>query len=78
MTLQIKKLATSPSRSGRHLQRYNQGFRLVVGYEFLMRNFLTLTPDFNVDFVHLLTLAKLVQMYTLQNKTEQQNRREFN
>ncbi|KAG6410435.1 hypothetical protein SASPL_128495 [Salvia splendens] len=31
MTLQIKKLATSPSRSGRHLQRYNQGFRLVVG-----------------------------------------------
>ncbi|KAL0441822.1 UNVERIFIED_CONTAM: Nudix hydrolase 17, mitochondrial [Sesamum radiatum] len=31
MTMQIKKLATSPSRSGRHLQRYNQGFRQVVG-----------------------------------------------
>ncbi|XP_051147646.1 nudix hydrolase 18, mitochondrial-like [Andrographis paniculata] len=31
MTLHIKKLATSPSRSGRHLQRYNQGFRQVVG-----------------------------------------------
>ncbi|KAL0354995.1 UNVERIFIED_CONTAM: Nudix hydrolase 17, mitochondrial [Sesamum radiatum] len=31
MTMQIKKLATSPSRSGRHMQRYNQGFRQVVG-----------------------------------------------
>jgi diphosphoinositol-polyphosphate diphosphatase len=31
MTAQIKELATSPSRSGRHLQRYNQGFRQVVG-----------------------------------------------
>ncbi|EYU21840.1 hypothetical protein ABFS83_09G071100 [Erythranthe nasuta] len=31
MTMQIKKLASSPSRAGRHLQRYNQGFRLVVG-----------------------------------------------
>ncbi|KAL0415553.1 UNVERIFIED_CONTAM: Nudix hydrolase 17, mitochondrial [Sesamum latifolium] len=29
--MQIKKLATSPSRSGRHMQRYNQGFRQVVG-----------------------------------------------
>ncbi|KAK4436776.1 Nudix hydrolase 17, mitochondrial [Sesamum alatum] len=29
--MQIKKLASSPSRSGRHLQRYNQGFRQVVG-----------------------------------------------
>ncbi|KAL6559582.1 hypothetical protein OROGR_004699 [Orobanche gracilis] len=27
----IKQLASSPSRSGRHLQRYNQGFRQVVG-----------------------------------------------
>ncbi|KAL8464412.1 hypothetical protein ACS0TY_034077 [Phlomoides rotata] len=31
MTMQIKKLALSPSRSGRHMQRYNQGLRLVVG-----------------------------------------------
>ncbi|GER30228.1 nudix hydrolase homolog 18 [Striga asiatica] len=31
MTMQIKQLASSPSRSGRHLQRYNQGFRQVVG-----------------------------------------------
>ncbi|XP_051119271.1 nudix hydrolase 18, mitochondrial-like [Andrographis paniculata] len=31
MTMQIKKLMTLPSRTGRHLQRYNQGFRLVVG-----------------------------------------------
>ncbi|KAK6148077.1 hypothetical protein DH2020_018989 [Rehmannia glutinosa] len=31
MTMQIKELASSPSRSGRHLQRYNQGFRQVVG-----------------------------------------------
>ncbi|KAG8379528.1 hypothetical protein BUALT_Bualt07G0098400 [Buddleja alternifolia] len=31
MTMQIKKLVSLPSRSGRHLQRYNQGFRQVVG-----------------------------------------------
>lgn len=29
--MQIKKLASMPSRFGRHLQRYNQGIRLVVG-----------------------------------------------
>ncbi|XP_073269140.1 nudix hydrolase 17, mitochondrial-like [Primulina huaijiensis] len=31
MTMQIKKLVDMPSRTGRHLQRYSQGFRLVVG-----------------------------------------------
>ncbi|KAL3631682.1 hypothetical protein CASFOL_024666 [Castilleja foliolosa] len=31
MTMPIKQLASSPSRSGRHMQRYNQGFRQVVG-----------------------------------------------
>ncbi|GER45571.1 nudix hydrolase homolog 17 [Striga asiatica] len=31
MTMQIKKLVCLPSRTGRHLQRYNQGFRQVVG-----------------------------------------------
>ncbi|KAL6494423.1 hypothetical protein OROGR_031223 [Orobanche gracilis] len=31
MTMQIKKLVSLPSRTGRHLQRYNQGFRQVVG-----------------------------------------------
>ncbi|KAK6127844.1 hypothetical protein DH2020_013516 [Rehmannia glutinosa] len=29
--MQIKKLVSLPSRTGRHLQRYNQGFRQVVG-----------------------------------------------
>ncbi|KAL9170036.1 hypothetical protein ABFS82_04G117700 [Erythranthe guttata] len=29
--MQIKKLVVLPSRTGRHLQRYNQGFRQVVG-----------------------------------------------
>ncbi|CAI9780055.1 unnamed protein product [Fraxinus pennsylvanica] len=29
--MQIKKLVSLPSRTGRHLQRYNQGYRLVVG-----------------------------------------------
>ncbi|KAL2533941.1 Nudix hydrolase 17 [Abeliophyllum distichum] len=29
--MQIKKLISLPSRTGRHLQRYNQGCRLVVG-----------------------------------------------
>ncbi|CAA2982752.1 nudix hydrolase 17, mitochondrial-like [Olea europaea subsp. europaea] len=29
--MQIKKLVSLPSRTGRHLQRYNQGCRLVVG-----------------------------------------------
>lgn len=29
--MQIKKLVTLPSRTGRHLQRYNKGFRQVVG-----------------------------------------------
>ncbi|PIN10474.1 Diadenosine and diphosphoinositol polyphosphate phosphohydrolase [Handroanthus impetiginosus] len=29
--MQIKKLVSSPSRTGRHLQRYNKGFRQVVG-----------------------------------------------
>ncbi|CAA0806887.1 Nudix hydrolase 17- mitochondrial [Striga hermonthica] len=39
MTLEIKQLASSPSRSGRHLQRYNQGFRQVVGcIPYRMRN----------------------------------------
>lgn len=31
MTMQIKKLVALPARTGRHLQRYSQGFRLVVG-----------------------------------------------
>ncbi|XP_075514453.1 nudix hydrolase 18, mitochondrial-like [Primulina tabacum] len=31
MTMQIKKLGSLPSRTGRHLQRYSQGFRHVVG-----------------------------------------------
>ncbi|CAA2993116.1 nudix hydrolase 17, mitochondrial-like [Olea europaea subsp. europaea] len=30
-TMQIKKLVSLPSRSGRDLQRYNQGYRQVVG-----------------------------------------------
>lgn len=34
MTMQMKKLAAWPSRSGRNLQRYNQELRLVVGYVF--------------------------------------------
>ncbi|KAH6806713.1 nudix hydrolase-like protein 17 [Perilla frutescens var. frutescens] len=29
--MQIKKIVALPSRTGRHLQRYNQGFRQVVG-----------------------------------------------
>ncbi|XP_047938285.1 nudix hydrolase 18, mitochondrial-like [Salvia hispanica] len=29
--MQIKKLVAMPSRTGRHLQRYNKGFRQVVG-----------------------------------------------
>lgn len=35
-TMQIKNLVSLPSRTGRHLQRYNQGCRLVVGYAFLL------------------------------------------
>ena len=30
--MQIMKLVALPSRTGRHLQRYNKGFRQVVGY----------------------------------------------
>lgn len=49
--MQIKKLVTLPSRTGRHLQRYNKGFRQVVGYVSVLW-FLQLWWDFCKNWFH--------------------------
>ncbi|XP_073015368.1 nudix hydrolase 17, mitochondrial-like [Primulina eburnea] len=60
MTMQIKKLVDMPSRTGRHLQRYSQGFRLVVGcipYRIRETNESAQIHDISVDDLEILLIS---------------------
>ncbi|KAL8474445.1 hypothetical protein ACS0TY_031058 [Phlomoides rotata] len=56
--MQIKKLVSLPSRTGRHLQRYNQGIRQVVGcIPYRFRNKSALIVGTSLDDVEVLLIS---------------------